>query len=80
MHKSEGAEFFKAKIILMNIDIDKLISELEAEMIFDSSRLNDVPNKEFLTGCVCQSKIIINKLVALKNEQPEAITEDSQLL
>lgn len=61
----------------MNINIDKLISELKDEMILDSGRLNDVLNKEFLTGCVCQSKIIINKLIALKNKQPEAITEDS---
>jgi len=77
----EGAEFFKAKIILMNIDIDKLISELEArkKLHKDSCWLWDGGDTQYHyhKGKLDECDFFIQKLIALKNEQPEAITDDA---
>ena len=61
----------------INIDIDKLISELEARKKSHEEKQQYKDGSELSIGMKLECDFWLLKLIALKNEQPEAITEDS---
>lgn len=67
----------------MNINIDKLISELkvrrESHQKERFKKNTTYENSCNAYGRMSECDFLIQKLIALKNEQPEAITEDSHL-
>ena len=67
----------------MNINIDKLISKMEdhrKSLGEEFVKLKTDSKEEYIAwGRILESDFFIRELIALKNEQPEAITDDAHL-